>query len=499
LTRDWLRARLCADLPTQRDVKRHSSWGILRHEIQKKRRHMALRELMTKIPDALTKLTPCLLMSPLSIAQYLGANSSTFDLVIFDEASQIPPWDAIGAMARARQVVMVGDPKQLPPTNFFNRAQSDQDDDDVEEDLESILDECLGANLPVRHLNWHYRSRHETLIAFSNQHYYGGQLVTFPAPVTKDDAVSLHPVNGTHAKGGDRTNPNEAKAVVADMVARLTEPDFRRSGLTLGVVTFNANQQKLIEDLLDQARREYPEIETYFSDDNTLEPVFVKNLESVQGDERDIIYFSLTYGPDPGGRLSLASFNQLTRQGGERRLNVAITRARHEMRVFASFRAEQLDLSRTSAKGVRDLKHFLEFAERGERALLESDTGSQGGFESPFEQAVARALEQRGWRVQTQIGVSAFRIDLGIVDPDAPGRYLVGVECDGATYHRSATARDRDKLREQVLRGLGWEIVRVWSTDWWLNPARTLDKLDARLRDVLKKSRAERAARDTKT
>jgi len=316
--------------------------------------------------------------------------------------------------------------------------------------------------------------------------------VTFPAPVTKDDAVSLHPVIGTHAKGGDRTNPTEAKAVVADIVARLTEPDFRRSGLTIGVVTFNANQQKLIEDLLDQARREHPQIEAYFAD-SELEPVFVKNLESVQGDERDIIYFSLTYGPDAGGRLSLTSFNQLTRQGGERRLNVAITRARHEMRVFSSL----LDLSRTSAKGVHDLKHFLDFAERGERALLESDSGSQGGFESPFEQAVARALEQRGWRVQTQIGVSAFRIDLGIVDPEAPGRYLAGVECDGATYHRSATARDRDKLREQVLRGLGWEIVRVWSTDWWLNPARTLDKLDARLRVLLKQSRAERAVRDT--
>jgi len=392
---------------------------------------------------------------------------------------------------------MVGDPKQLPPTNFFNRAQFDLDDDDVEEDLESILDECLGANLPSRHLNWHYRSRHENLIAFSNQHYYDSSLVTFPSPVTKDNAVSLQMVSGTHAKGGDRTNPNEAKAVVEEMVTRMTAADFRASDLTLGVVTFNANQQKLIEDLLDQARRQHPQIEPYFSDD-TLEPVFVKNLESVQGDERDIIYFSLTYGPDPSGRLAITSFNQLTRQGGERRLNVAITRARHEMRVFSSFRAEQLDLARTSAKGIHDLKHFLEFAERGARALVESDTGSQGGFESPFEQAVARALEQRGWRVQTQIGVSAFRIDLGIVDPDAPGRYLAGVECDGATYHRSATARDRDKLREQVLRGLGWEIVRVWSTDWWLNPARTLDKLDARLREVLKKSRGERAVRDVK-
>jgi len=497
LTRNWIQARLCADRPSQSDVKRNSSWGTLRHEMQKKSRHIPLRELMTRIPDVLTKLTPCLLMSPLSIAQYLGANSSTFDLVIFDEASQIPPWDAVGAMARARQVVMVGDPKQLPPTNFFNRAQSEQDDEGVEEDLESILDECLGANLPVRHLDWHYRSRHESLIAFSNQHYYGSQLVTFPSPVTKDNAVSLHWVEGTHAKGGDRTNPNEAKAVVDDIVARLMDSDFRASGLTIGVVTFNANQQKLIEDLLDKSRRESPQIEAYFSDE-ALEPVFVKNLESVQGDERDIIYFSMTYGPDASGRLSITSFNQLTRQGGERRLNVAITRARHEMRVFSSFRPEQLDLARTSAKGVHDLKHFLEFAERGARALFESDTGSQGGFESPFEQAIARALEQRGWRVQSQIGVSSFRIDLGIVHPDTPGRYLAGVECDGATYHRSATARDRDKLREQVLRGLGWEIVRVWSTDWWLNPVRTLDKLDARLRDLLEKSRNARAARDAK-
>ncbi|GAB2490516.1 DUF3320 domain-containing protein [Comamonas humi] len=492
LTRDWLRARLCADLPSQDNVSRNSEWGVLRHEIGKKRAHLPLRELMAQIPEALTKLTPCLLMSPLSIAQYLQAGANAFDLVIFDEASQIPVWDAIGAIARGRQVVMVGDPKQLPPTSFFDRAESDLDDEDVEADLESILDECIGANLPTRNLNWHYRSRHESLIAFSNHAYYDGELVTFPSPVTNDRAVSLQLVSGTYQKGGARTNPAEAKALVADVVERLTAPGFREGGLTIGIVTFNTEQQKLIEDLLDEARREDPRLEPHFAE-SELEPLFVKNLESVQGDERDLIYFSTTYGPDPAGQLSM-NFGPLNRQGGERRLNVAITRARHELRVFASFRAEQMDLARTQAIGVRDLKHFLEFAERGASALAEASRGTLGGFDSPFEQAVATALAQRGWQVQPQIGASSFRIDLGIVDPDAPGRYLAGVECDGATYHRSATARDRDKLREQVLRGLGWEIVRVWSTDWWIDPTGTLDRLDARLQVVLTTQRERRAA-----
>lgn len=497
LTRNWLRARLCADMPTQENVSRNSEWGVLRHEIGKKRAHLPLRELMAQIPGALTKLTPCLLMSPLSIAQYLQAGTNAFDLVIFDEASQIPVWDAIGAIARGRQIVMVGDPKQLPPTSFFDRAESGLDDEDVEADLESILDECISANLPTRNLNWHYRSRHESLIAFSNHAYYNGELVTFPSPVTNDQAVSLQLVSGTYQKGGTRTNPAEAKALVAEVVARLIAPGFRESGLTIGVVTFNAEQQKLIEDLLDDARRKDPRLEPYFAD-SELEPLFVKNLESVQGDERDLIYFSITYGPDPSGQLAM-NFGPLNRQGGERRLNVAITRARHELRVFASFRAEQMDLARTQAIGVRDLKHFMEFAERGARALAETNRGSVGGFDSPFEHAIATALAQRGWRVQPQIGASSFRIDLGIVDPDAPGRYLAGVECDGATYHRSATARDRDKLREQVLRGLGWNIVRVWSTDWWIDPTGTLDKLDSQLHVIhtlQQERRAEQAKRE---
>jgi len=491
ITRQWIRARLCAELPSVESVNKNTEWGVLRHEVNKKKRHLPLRELLSRIPSVVLRLTPCLLMSPLSIAQYLSADASNFDVVVFDEASQIPVWDAIGAMARGRQVVMVGDPKQLPPTNFFGRAESDADDEDVEGDLESILDECLGASLPTRNLSWHYRSRHESLIAFSNVRYYGGSLVTFPSPVTDDRAVSFHHVKGVYEKGGARINKPEAKALVADLVARLKAPGFRESKLTIGVVTFNSEQQALIEDLLDEARRRDPAIEPYFAEVE-LEPVFVKNLESVQGDERDIMYFSITYGPDAAGAVSM-NFGPLNRDGGERRLNVAVTRARHELRVFSSLKGEQMDLSRTQALGVRDLKHFLEFAERGPRALAEATTGGHGDFESPFEEAVAAALSRKGWQVHTQIGASSFRVDLGVVHPDMAGRYLSGVECDGATYHRSATARDRDKLREQVLRGLGWEIVRIWSTDWWIDPRGTLERVDGKLRALLEADRAKRA------
>ncbi|WP_308920716.1 DUF3320 domain-containing protein [Janthinobacterium sp. J1-1] len=491
LTRAWVRASLCGGMPNADEVTRNSEWGDLRHEINKKKQHKPLRELMQKIPTVLGKLAPCLLMSPLSIAQYLSADAGAFDLVVFDEASQIPVWDAIGAMARGKQVVMVGDPKQLPPTAFFDRAESSPDDEDVEGDLESILDECMGANLPTMHLSWHYRSRHESLIAFSNHHYYGGGLVTFPSPVAQDRAVSFHHVDGVYEKGGARINKREAKALVADIVAKLRAPDFRDSKLTIGVVTFNTEQMNLIEDLLDEERRKDPALEPYFAE-TELEPLFIKNLESVQGDERDIIYFSITYGPDLGGAVSM-NFGPMNRDGGERRLNVAITRARQELRVFSSLKPDQFDLSRTQSAGVRDLKHFLEFAERGPHALAEATKGSLGGFESPFEEAVAAALASRGWQVHTQIGASSFRVDLGVVHPDAPGIYLCGVECDGATYHRSATARDRDMLREQVLRGLGWEIVRIWSTDWWVDRAGTLAKVHAALERLLEISRTERS------
>lgn len=491
LTQSWVRARLSSGLPTQKSVSRDSEWGVLRYEMNKKSKHRPLRELMSQAPSAVLSLTPCLLMSPLSIAQYLSSDSADFDLVVFDEASQIPVWDAIGAIARGKQVVMVGDPKQLPPTSFFDRAESDSEDMDVESDLESILDECIAANLPTRNLTWHYRSRHESLIAFSNHRYYEGGLVTFPSPVTNDRAVSFHLIKeGLYEKGGARINKPEAKALVEDLVARLKQPGFRESGLTMGVVTFNTEQQTLIMDLLDEERRKDASIEPFFMD-TELEPIFVKNLESVQGDERDIMYFSLTYGPTVSGEPSM-NFGPMNKQGGERRLNVAVTRARHELRVFSSLRPEQLDLSRTQAAGVRDLKHFMEFAERGARALGETVAGSLGGFDSPFEQAVHAALTAKGWNLHTQVGVSAFRIDLGVVDPDAPGSYLAGVECDGATYHRSATARDRDKLREQVLRGLGWDIVRIWSTDWWIDAQGVAERIHQQLATLLARKRATR-------
>lgn len=494
LTQALVRAQLSAGHPSPERVSHGSEWGLLRYEMQKKTRHLPLRELVTRASDAVMSLTPCLLMSPLSIAQFLPAETANFDVVIFDEASQIPVWDAIGAMARGKQVIMVGDPKQLPPTSFFDRAESDADDSDVEAELESILEECIGANLPTMKLSWHYRSRHESLIAFSNYRYYDGELVTFPSPLTNDRAVSFtHVPNGQYERGASRTNKPEAKALVADLVGKLKSPGFRDSGLTIGVVTFNAEQQSLIENLLDDERRKDPSIEPYFLE-SQLEPVFVKNLESVQGDERDIMYFSITYGNAPGvtGPVPM-NFGPMNKQGGERRLNVAITRARQELRVFGSFQPEQMDLSRTQALGVRDLKHFLEFADRGARALGESIYGSVGDFDSPFEKAVAIALTEKGWKVHPQVGVSAFRIDLGVVDPDAPGRYLAGVECDGATYHRSATARDRDKLREQVLRGLGWEIMRIWSTDWWIDMPGTLEKIHFQLESRLAEQRVETA------
>ncbi len=492
LTRDWIRANLCAAIPAMDSVPANPEWGLLKHELTKKKRQLPLRELMERIPSVVTKLTPCLLMSPLSIAQYLAVSAASFDLVVFDEASQIPVWDAIGAIARARQVVMVGDPKQLPPTNFFNKADGEDDLDDIPEDLESILDECIGANLPSRQLSWHYRSRHESLIAFSNRRYYGGGLVTFPSPMTDDRAVSFHHVPGVYEKGGARTNPKEARAIVRDIVDRLNSRGFADAGLSIGVVTFNTDQQRLIEDMLDQERRTDPAIEQYFAEDR-LEPIFVKNLESVQGDERDVMYFSITYGPDINGRVFM-NFGPMNREGGERRLNVAITRARQELRVFSTLRPEQIDLSRTQARGVSELKHFLEFAEQGPRAFAELVSRSTGGFESPFEEYVAAALQTRGWNIHAQIGVSDFRIDLGVVHPDAAGIYLAGIECDGATYHRSATARDRDKLRQQVLRGLGWEIRRVWSTGWWIDQESTLNRLDTELHSILRESRAQREA-----
>ncbi|WP_082487021.1 DUF3320 domain-containing protein [Methylobacterium sp. Leaf89] len=491
LARQVVRDRLGSGIPGPTAFGNDPEWGTLSHELTKKRAQMPLRKLFGTMPNALARLTPCVMMSPLSIAQYLPPDGTPFDIVIFDEASQIAPWDAIGAMARGRQVVVVGDPEQLPPTSVGDRAGDDTEDGGDIADQESILDACLAANLPRRALDWHYRSRHESLIAFSNARYYGGRLVTFPSPVTQDRAVRLTFVpDGVYERGAGRVNRPEARAVVADIVRRLRDPDFARARRSLGIVTFNGEQQRLIENLLDAQRRSDPELEPYFDRDRWHEPVFVKNLETVQGDERDVILFSVAVGPDPGGR-TVSTVSSLNKEGGHRRLNVAITRARQELVVFASIRPEQIDLGRTRTRGVRDFKHFLEFADRGSRALAEAFAPTGGEVESPFEAAVMAALRAKGWTVHAQIGVSGFRIDLGIVHPDAPGRYLAGIECDGATYHRSATARDRDRLREHVLTDLGWRIRRVWSTAWWSDAAGALAQLDRRLREDLEADRLD--------
>lgn len=494
----WVRRAIAHGLPASDQVPRKSELGLLRHQMGLKRPSRSIRELISGMPEAFPKLAPCLLMSPLSIAQYLPADQALFDVVVFDEASQIATWDAIGAIARGKQTIIVGDPKQLPPTNFFGRADDDQNNDeleDFEKDLESILDEAQASGLPTLQLNWHYRSRHESLIAFSNWHYYGNNLVTFPSAETLDRGVSLRLIKGAlYDRGKSRTNRQEAEAIVAEAVERMTRclarPEAER--LTYGVITFNSQQQSLIQDFFDQALRDRPELEWFFADER-IEPTAVKNLENVQGDERDVMLFSMTFGFDAAGKFPV-DFGALNREGGERRLNVAVTRARQQLQVFTSFHPDQLRAERSQSRGVRDLKAFLEYADQGPIALAAHNSGSVGSYESPFEEAVSNSLQARGWRIDPQVGVSGFRVDLGVVHPDKPGVYLAGVECDGATYHRSAVARDRDQTRQQVLENLGWRILRVWSPDWWYDHEAALERVHQELNALLLRGRALVAA-----
>ncbi|WP_421785012.1 DUF3320 domain-containing protein [Hyphobacterium sp.] len=494
----YIRARLSGDIPSPDDVKRQSGYGVLRHQMQLKRPRIAVRELIAQMGDAVSQLTPCLMMSPLSVSQFLSAGDQMFDLVVFDEASQITVPDAIGAIARGRNAIVVGDPKQMPPTNFFNKSANSGDGesdgtDGVSEDLESILDEVLAASVKHHRLTGHYRSRHESLIAFSNHRYYGGELVTYPSCETRQSAVSFRQVDGLYMKGKTRTNPEEAKAVVAEIVRRLHDPELAK--LSIGVVAMNSEQQRLIENLLDDERRSDPALEEYFGD-TADERIFVKNLETVQGDARDVILLTIGYGPDtPGAKTMSMNFGPLNREGGERRLNVAITRATTEVVIFASFSPEMIDLTRTSARALRDLRHYLEFAERGPAALGEAvvSIGGLDDYDSDFERRVAERLRARGWDVRTQIGVSKFRVDLGVVHPDRPGVFLAGIECDGATYHSSPTARDRDRVRQAILENLGWTLVRIWSTDFFIDPNGTLETVCERLEAILDAERAAQA------
>ena len=444
--------------------------GVLLHEMGKKSRHMPLRTLMQRAGNAVQAIKPVFMMSPMSVPKYLPPESIDFDLVVFDEASQVRPVDAFGSILRGDQTVVVGDNKQLPPTSFFDAA-IDTGGDDFEKqagDQESILDLFRSRGAPEQMLQFHYRSRHESLIAVSNKEFYDNNLNVFPSPDAGREDTGLvfnHLPDTTYDRGGSRKNKGEAEVVAQRVMEHArTEPE-----MSLGVATFSSAQQEAIRDRLEYERRQDPSCEDFFSG-HPDEPFFVKNLESVQGDQRDVIFISVGYGRDDNGKVSM-NFGPLNQQGGERRLNVLTTRAKHRCEVFTNLRGDDIDLHRTDARGVEVLKEYLTFAETGE---LDLPTPTGRGPDSPFEEAVAERLRAEGYRVEHQVGVAGFYIDLAVVDPDRPGRYVLGIECDGATYHSAKMARVRDRTRQAVLENLGWTIHRIWSTDWFRQPGEQL-------------------------
>jgi very-short-patch-repair endonuclease len=443
-----------------------SEIGVLLRESAKKRRLMPIRTLLQKIPNLLSRLKPCLLMSPISVSQFLTPDLMKFDLILYDEASQIVPEDAVGSIYRGKTIVVAGDNHQLPPTSFFQKSLLEEldwdevNDGDVEV-FDSILDECLGVGLPVKTLRWHYRSRHEALIAFSNDHFYDGTLVTFPAAMAEHETLGVklaYVKHGVYDRGGKRDNVKEAETV-----ANLVFDHFKKyPEKTLGVVTFSIAQMEAVEEALEQHLREMPEFEHFFQEEERLEGFFVKNLENVQGDERDVMIFSIGYGRDGQGQMTM-NFGPLNKAGGERRLNVAVTRAREKVILVTSIISSDIEVNASSAAGVQALHGYLEYAEK----TYESAQPKQAEkLDSALDEAVADEILKMDYKVAPNVGYSLNPIDLGVLDPANPGCYLIGIECDGPTYRASNSARDRDRLREQVLTRLGWKIYRIWSPDW---------------------------------
>jgi very-short-patch-repair endonuclease len=459
--------------------------ALLRREINKKRRHLPIRKLVENAGHAIAKIKPVFMMSPMSVAQYLAPGTLTFDLLVIDEASQVRPVEALGVVARCAQAVVVGDKKQLPPTRFFDSLvelaedEEDQDDGSFQAgDLESILALCEAQGLPSKMLRWHYRSRHESLIAVSNHAFYDDKLFIIPSSSPGDDlGLAFHHLpHAVYDRGGSRTNRVEAQAVAEAVIAHAEDTPTR----TLGVGTFSVAQRDAILDEIELRRRGRPDLENFFLEGGA-EPFFVKNLETIQGDERDVILLSIGYGPDDAGYMAM-NFGPLTNEGGQRRLNVLISRARERMDVFSSITADSIDLSRTSSEGVGALKTFLRYAQTGVLGAVEA---TERPPDSEFEEEVARALVTIGHDVVAQVGTAGFFVDLAIRDPSNPGRYALGVECDGATYHSSRSARDRDRLRQGVLESRGWSIHRVWSTDWFKDPEAELRKIQIALQAAL--------------
>lgn len=467
---------------------------IIRGEIGKKRAHIALRRLFQQAPTALQRIKPVLLMSPISVAQYLTPGRLNFDLLVIDEASQVRPEDALGAIARARRIVVVGDQKQLPPSSFFDRLVADDGDGDDEPDegdedllggaaalgsLESILSLCEARGLSSRMLQWHYRSRDPSLIRVSNREFYDDGLILPPSPLQEDPAYGLifTKVDGVYDKGGKRDNRKEGEAIVR----RVAEHARVHPDLSLGIVTFSSAQKNTITELLELARRTDVPLDTFLREGQS-EDLFVKNIENVQGDERDVILVSVGYGPTiAGGRLTSMTFGPVNGEGGERRLNVLFTRARIRCEVFASFDPGDIDSSRVSRDGPRILRRFLEFAKSGklDEAVI---TGEEA--DTPFEEDVADVIRSFGYLADPQVGSAGFRIDIGVRHPDKPGTYLLAVECDGATYHSALWARERDRLRQDVLEHLGWRFHRIWSTDWFYNRRAEIERLRVALTEA---------------
>lgn len=448
--------------------------GILRGEMARRRNHMPIRQLMQKASPAVQALKPVFMMSPLSIAQFLPPGVLEFDLLVMDEASQIQPVDALGAVARAKQVVVVGDERQLPPTRFFSKMTSDGSDDDEEQDgarvsdIESILGLFAARGLPQRMLRWHYRSRHQSLIAVSNSQFYDSKLFIVPSPYTQEAGMGLrfhHVPNGVFE---DSVNKVEAKVVAEAIIRHALETPH----LSLGVAAFSIKQRREIQDQLELLRRLNPKTEEFFHS-HPNEPFFVKNLENVQGDERDVILISVAYAKNAQGYMSMR-FGPLGAEGGERRLNVLISRAKRRCEVYASITDEDIDLERGKGKGIFAFKLFLHFARTGRLSMA---ARAERSMDSVFEEQVMAALQEKGYQVHPQVGIAGFFIDLAISDESAPGRYLVGIECDGASYHDARSARDRDRLRQAVLEDHGWIIHRIWSTDWFQRPKNELDRV----------------------
>jgi very-short-patch-repair endonuclease len=453
--------------------------GIIQNQIARQRGHLPLRKLMEQAGQGVQSIKPVFLMSPLSVSQFLPPGSAEFDLVVFDEASQVKAADGFGALLRGKQVVVVGDNKQLPPTNFFGAVTREhgEDDDAPTADIESLLRLMQSRGARETMLSWHYRSRHESLIAFSNREFYESRLNVFPSPV-QDGALGLsfrHVPETVYMRAQGANNPKEAEFIASAVMDHARQQLLLEEGTreSLLVAAFSVSQRDAIESALEYRRRMDSSCELFFVEGS--EPFQVKNLENVQGDERDVVFISVGYGRDENGKLS-RSFGPINNDGGERRLNVLCTRARKRCVVFSNFRASDLAVGPDAPAGVQALSRFLHFAETSEMPVANRGTGET---ESEFEAQVLSDLTKCGFSVDAQVGSAGYRVDLAVRDPIAPGRYLLGIECDGARYHSAQSARDRDRLREEVLVGLGWRIHRIWSTAWFHDPKREIDKVIA--------------------